>query len=386
MLQPPMTRAAARFALAAAVAGAVTALAAGAAADRAPAAAPAAATVLEDQSFEGAFPPEGWQVIDYGVPPGQYLWARTTCTVPGGGGTASVWSVGGGTLGGGLACDGDYTAHAESDLVFGPIDATDFEDGLDVTAHIKLDLHRATDFQMCITNPGAPGGVSCFGAGVTQLDWNYFDPPIAFPQAAGMAEVYVLLRFRDRDPDGGAPHQGAYVDRVVIRGLSDSPPATATADATTAAPTPTTSATVPPSATATATAAATATATPTGAASATRTPSATPSVTAPPTATGATTAAPSPSATRTATAPATAVAPSATPSGQPGATATNTLPPPPTVVGVTSTPTPTLEPSSTPSASDTAPAAGTATSTPTVIVAPPERRIFLPYAFRRRLP
>lgn len=396
-------RAATRLAIGAMAPLAAAALALGAAAAR-PDAAPAAATVLEDQGFEGAFPPANWQVLDYAAPPGQYLWGRTTCTVPSGGGTASVWSVGAGTLGGGLACDGTYDAHAESDLVFGPIDATDFDGGLDVTAHVRLDLHRATDFQICITDPGAPGGVACFGAGVTQLAWNYFDPPIAFPQAAGVAEVYVLLRFRDRDPDAGMPKQGAWVDRVVIRGLSDAPPPSATpaattppASATAAATTPAPSATASPTATASATGSPTATnvattapatatptasRTPTTAATLAATPSATataaPSATATGGPTATTPAAPSATAVGTATA-------TRTPAPSPSATATFDLPPPPTVPGeVTATPTPTSDPSRTPTASGTAPA--DATATPTVLVGPDEPRIYLPYAVRRRQP
>ena len=132
--------------------------------------------------------------------------------------------VGGGASGGGLACGGTYAGPSESDLMFGPIDTRPFEDGLQVATYFKLDLHRESDFQVCVTNPGSPGGVDCFSVGVLQIDWNYFEPKLQFPLVGGQEEAFVVFRFRDRDFE--APHQGAFVDRVVIHGLSDAPPPT----------------------------------------------------------------------------------------------------------------------------------------------------------------
>jgi len=351
------------------------------------------ATLIEDQGFEGAFPPPDWYVQDNMTPPGQYVWARTTCTAPSGGGSASVWSVGGGTAGGGLACGGTYAGPSESDLMFGPIDTRPFENGLQVATYFKLDLHRETDFQVCVTNPGSPGGIDCFSVGALQIDWNYFEPKLQFPLVGGQEEAFVVFRFRDRDFE--TPHQGAFVDRVVIHGLSDAPPPTTTGAATTAAPTatpsPTASAThtasPSPSATRTGTpvpTAATATAGPTG--SPTGAPSGTPTATRTPTGTG---APPSATPTRTGSPPATPPTSVVTPDRRTAtatATATGTfvLPPPPTVVGtVTDAPTATLEPTSTVGPTTATPS--TSTATPTVLVTP-EHRIYLPYAVLRRSP
>lgn len=347
------------------------------------------ATLIEDQGFEGAFPPPNWYVQDNMVPPGQYEWARTTCTAPSGGGSASVWSVGGGALGGGLACGGTYAGPSESDLIFGPIDTRPFEDGLQVATYFKLDLHRESDFQVCVTNPGSPGGVDCFAVGVLQIDWNYFEPKLQFPLVGGQEEAFVVFRFRDRDFE--TPHQGAFVDRVVIHGLSDAPPPTTTGAATTAAPTATpspsasTTHTASPSATRTGTPVPTAatgspTASPTGA------PSGTPTATRTPAGTG---SPPSATPTRTGTAPSTPPTSVVTPdrrtaTATPSATGTFVLPPPPTVVGtVTDAPTSTLEPTST--AGPTLATPTTPTATPTVLVTP-EHRIYLPYGVLRRSP
>ncbi|MBK6770519.1 MAG: hypothetical protein IPG72_16195 [Ardenticatenales bacterium] len=88
--------------------------------------------------------------------------------------------------------------------------------------HFKFDLNSVTDFLVCATDPGEPSGLACFGAGsgFTQIDWSYFERRLDFPNAAGSAPVYVLIRFRDRDPDATSPHHGVNVDRVVIRGIS----------------------------------------------------------------------------------------------------------------------------------------------------------------------
>lgn len=359
-------------------------------------AAPRTTTVIEDQSFEGAFPPPKWQVADIGVPPGQFIWARTTCTAAPGGGSASVWSIGGGAVGGGLGCAGTYDSWSESDLIYGPIDATGFDGGIDLALHLKLDLHRDSDFQMCVTDPGAESGLSCFiaGAGITQLAWNFIDPPAEFPGTAGHDNVYVVLRFRDRDPDVGSPHQGAWVDRVVIRGISGG-----------GQPSPTATATTAPSATATTVPATTAapspTSTPTRTASSSPTPTRT--GTPPPSATGVASPTPTASATPTTAAPTVSPPPSATtrPSATPTATGTPvpgaTTPAAPTTA--VPSPTVTLPPPPTIDLTVTAAASATSASTPpspvpttvtptgptpTVVVAPDEWFVYLPFGVVNR--
>jgi len=326
--------------------------------------------VIERQDFEDpVFPPPGWEAWDQHARgleiPERYKWDRTTCEAPPGGGSASVWSLRGGSLGEALACLAPYTEPVDTFLTYGPIDTRGFPLGLEVEVWVKLDLPREESFRVCATTSSETEPLECYSAGVLSTDWAAFDPPIRFSLVGGQERVFVSFLHSDRDPVSGTSHWGALIDSVVIAGLDG------------AEPTPSPTATVDPP-TATATATATASTTPVS-------PSATASTTpVPPSATASVT----PSPTHTVETPATATS-DPTPSEEPTGAATATSPPTHTAVSPTAE-LPTETATSPPEGSATAEATpttdsggGTSTGTPLPATEPPPSvgRVYLPVAF-----
>jgi len=194
---------------------------------------------VEYQTFEGTtFPPANWQALDnLSAQNPNYTFSRALCDPdPLTGGLASAWAVGGGAKGTELDCGAAYSEPVESFLLYGPIDTTDYHDGLQVSALFRLNQPVPTgDFntRVCATQGPRVTDLNCIPVGPENSNWVVY-PARQMLWAKEQSQVVFAVMYRDQSPMGG--HFGAFVDNILIEGL----PGEA------ATPTPTRAVTQPP--------------------------------------------------------------------------------------------------------------------------------------------
>ena len=196
--------------------------------------------VLESQDFEGdAFPPEGWRTFDdiasqNGVD-ARYEWGLQDIETPREGGFQAPWSIGGGTIGSTIGFGGVYTSEVASVLAYGPIDASDYPEGLTVDHEFYPDLpvrsgaqgvpEQAKSFLVCTDRRDSATNLDCrtlSNEDEPRKRWVGWQEPLDFRLAGGMEEVFVYFIHRDLFPSG--EHMGVIIDSVVISGKTTSDP------------------------------------------------------------------------------------------------------------------------------------------------------------------
>lgn len=176
---------------------------------------------IEDQPFEGRW--TGWQISDAnGATDGEYSWVHAKCRKYAG--EYSAMAVGGGATGLPTGCADHYPNNAKSWAIYGPFSLKDA-----IAAEVQLKAWVYTEPYhdwLCITasidrktfNGPCVSGDS--GVSKDHLGWvdEGLDLNKVFKMGSllGQPEVYIALTFIS-DESGTLPHQGAYVDNLILR-------------------------------------------------------------------------------------------------------------------------------------------------------------------------
>ena len=177
--------------------------------------------IIEDQPFEGRW--TGWQISDAdGAKNGEYSWVHAKCRKYAG--EYSAMAVGGGATGLPTGCADHYPNNAKSWAIYGPFSLADA-----IAAEVQLKAWVYTEPNhdwLCITastdrktfNGPCVSGDS--GVSKDHLGWvdEGLDLNKVFKTGSllGQPKVYIALTFVSDDRDT-LPHQGAYVDNLVLR-------------------------------------------------------------------------------------------------------------------------------------------------------------------------
>jgi hypothetical protein len=170
-------------------------------------------TIIVSEDFEGAFPGDGWQVVDENSLGGLYHWGRRDCRSSSG--SFSAWSVGAGDTT--FDCGSDYPGEVAAWMVYGPFSLADA-----TAAELVFDWWSDT-----------AGGFDKFFFGASTDDYNYrgvyvkgdysswtigerFDLGAVpeFGSLLGEEQVWIGFSF---ESDSSVAAEGAHVDNVVVR-------------------------------------------------------------------------------------------------------------------------------------------------------------------------
>ncbi|MCW5882950.1 MAG: hypothetical protein KIS91_18600, partial [Anaerolineae bacterium] len=193
--------------------------------------------IILSETFEGAWPSAGWQVMDADQPPsanGEYFWSRRTCKQHTG--SASAFAVGGGANGASLPCTANYPNRVNSWMIYGPMDFSQAQ-----TARLSYYywLNSRCDGSNCATASDPLEVFTSADGGDWHLEewWagNWHQDPSAdangwvrselnLSHLVGASQVWVAFAFRSGDLPT-YPH-GASVDDILIETTECAPTAT----------------------------------------------------------------------------------------------------------------------------------------------------------------
>lgn len=178
-------------------------------------------TTIMTEGFEGAFPSEGW--MDDG---GNYTWAKRNCRSHTGG--FSGWAIGGGGLGGSLACGANYPNNISNIVIYGPFDLSD-ANWAGLSFWISHNLQSSDYFSYMASIDGS--NFYGYGLSGTSSDtWVPYTMPLnAVPISATELEDYtgnpeVWIAFGFNSDASGTSSNGVFVDDVALqKGMFNTP-------------------------------------------------------------------------------------------------------------------------------------------------------------------
>lgn len=172
---------------------------------------------LESQPFEAATWPGSWRVSDAdGAINGEYTWIAAPCRVFEG--AYSGMAVGGGADGIKTACDANYPNNARSWMIYGPFNLSD---AVAAEVQIKAWVYTEPDNDILCLAASTGGKVFngwCFSGYSDGWVDERLDLANIYRMGSllGRSDIYIALAFITNS-SVTRPHQGAYVDNVVLR-------------------------------------------------------------------------------------------------------------------------------------------------------------------------
>ncbi len=178
--------------------------------------------VIENQPFELGTWPGNWQISDAnGATDGEYTWVAANCRKFAG--DFSGMAVGGGD-GSSAECADHYPNNAKSWAIFGPFSLAD---AIAAEVQIKAWVYTEPNHDwLCLTasldRKEFNGPCVSGDSGVSEDHLGWVDERLdlnrvyKFGSLLGRSNVYIALTFLS-DAAGTKPHQGVFVDNVVLR-------------------------------------------------------------------------------------------------------------------------------------------------------------------------
>jgi uncharacterized protein YkwD len=176
---------------------------------------------IEDQPFEGKW--TGWRISDKNGPAdGEYSWVHAKCRKYAG--EYSAMAVGGGADGLPTECSDHYPNNADSWAIYGPFSLADA-----IAAEVQIKAWVYTEPYhdwLCLTasldRKMFNGPCVSGDSGVSKDHLGWVDEGLDLNKVyrmgslLGQPKVYIALTFVS-DSSGTLPHQGAYVDSLILR-------------------------------------------------------------------------------------------------------------------------------------------------------------------------
>jgi hypothetical protein len=175
--------------------------------------APAGWTNIMQEGFEGAFPSAGWQATDFGAD--AFIWGKRNCRAATG--SNSLWAMGGGSGGTGLACGSNYINNANSWAIYGPFSLTG---ATAAEFNLQFWLNTLTGDRACYL--ASTDGAEFFGDCFHGTSGNAFVPETldlsnvpTLGSLLGQPNVWVGVYFQSDGSNTTA--NGSFVDDLLLR-------------------------------------------------------------------------------------------------------------------------------------------------------------------------